>query len=142
MFAWLQPGPSVSTSKAVVPKGTRAMVPKGMPGPVAMKKQDGMLVPEGMLPFLRCFTCWKIGNYRLVILGNWLGGPTSERKKQYKTQNKQKNILFRFVWPFKDLHEPLVWLPNIPFPIMFFVCLFSRKKNLYHRYYEFKGPCI
>ncbi|KAH3741594.1 protein FAM221B-like isoform X2 [Dreissena polymorpha] len=34
-------------SKAVVPKGTRNVVPKSMPGPVAMTKKDGMLVPEG-----------------------------------------------------------------------------------------------
>jgi len=30
-----------------VPRGSRTVVPKGMPGPIAMKKQGGMLVPEG-----------------------------------------------------------------------------------------------
>ncbi|KAK3602350.1 hypothetical protein CHS0354_013343 [Potamilus streckersoni] len=37
-----------SDSKAVVPRGSRGMVPAGgKSGPVAMKKEGGMLVPEG-----------------------------------------------------------------------------------------------
>ncbi|XP_060572303.1 protein FAM221B-like [Ruditapes philippinarum] len=42
-----KPAPGAASSKAVVPRGSGTMVPKGMPGPIAMKKQDGMLVPEG-----------------------------------------------------------------------------------------------
>ena len=34
-------------SKAVVPRGSRAMAPRSMPGPVAMRKEQGMLIPEG-----------------------------------------------------------------------------------------------
>lgn len=34
-------------SKAVVPRGSRAMAPRSMPGPVAMRKEQGILIPEG-----------------------------------------------------------------------------------------------
>ena len=48
-------------SKAVVPRGSRAVAPKAMPGPVAMKKEQGMLVPEGRVFFKSFFKSCKPG---------------------------------------------------------------------------------